>query len=455
MATNATIASQIQRIAASRDILRNVGIKFNLYVPEGTYWDDKTDKDITTTSAALLNSKDQIDKIAAAFNSIKYVPDSEIEVPILLKKNGTTVVSTTKNLAPGFYAGAVIKPYITVEEDLDFVIDVQTIVNRSLTTQTGTITPSAGYNYIDSLSYKIVDGAIEPDAASFDSTGAVAKVKTSGWLDAGDTQKIKITTSELKSKVGTNAQTTIDSGAAIVPSPLADTVITVTKGIHGSDRTLTVKSLASQMMDANATENDVLDKKIVYSNVGGVFQKVEGKMPNYGGTSTGDVNTPMVSLSNIGGNLAIQPALGYYNDYSNITTGIKYNPTRVFNTTSITVGGTDTMAAQNYYETIPAGYYHTAITRKVTVQNAAGSMSIDYSAHKAKLTITRSGWIDQGDVVDVAISAGAAEFKLTDTDLNANAVVLEPSRDTDGSVTTYLTKVTVDNTVIYKKLSAI
>ena len=450
MATNATIASQIQRIAASRNILRNTGIAFNLYVPAGTYWDDATDKDVTTTSAALLKSTDQIDKIAAAFNSIKYVPDSEIEVPILLKKNGTTVVSTTKNLAPGFYAGAVIKPYITVEEDLDFVIDVQTIVNRSLTTQTGTITPSAGYNYIDSLSYTIVDGAIEPDAASFDSTGAVAKVKTSGWLDAGDTQKIKITTSELKSKVGTNAQTTINSGATIVPSPLADTVITVTKGIHGSDRTLTVKSVASQT-NASAVAADILDGKTAWVN----GQLVTGSMPNYGGTSTGDVNTPMVSLSNIGGNLAIQPELGYYNDYSNITTGIKYNPHRSFDTKSITVDGTDEMSAQTYYETIPAGYYHTAITRKVTVQNAAGSMSIDYSAHKAKLTITRSGWIDQGDVVDVAISAGAAEFKLTDADLNSNAVVLEPSRDTDGSVTTYLTKVTVDNTVIYNKLSAI
>lgn len=450
MATNATIASQIQRIAASRDILRNVGIKFSLYVPEGTYWDDATDKDITTTSAALLKSIDQIDKIAAAFNSIKYVPDSEIEVPILLKKNGTTVVGTTKNLDPGFYAGAVIKPYITVEEDLDFVIDVQTIVNRSLTTQTGTITPSAGYNYIDSLSYKIVDGAIEPDAASFDSTGAVAKVKTSGWLDAGDTQKIKITTSELKSKVGSDAQTTINSGATIIPNPLADTVLTVTGGIYGGNRTLTVKSVASQT-NASAVAADILKGKTAWVN----GQLVTGSMPNYGGTSTGDVNTPMVSLSNIGGNLAIQPELGYYNNYSNITTGIKYNPPRSFDTKSITVDGTDEMAAQTYYETIPAGYYHTAITRKITVQNAVGSMSIDYSAHKAKLTITRSGWIDQGDVVDVAISAGSAEFKLTDADLNANAVVLEPSRDTDGSVTTYLTKVTVDNTVIYNKLSAI
>jgi hypothetical protein len=447
---NATIASQIQRIADSRDILRDKGIALNLYVPAGTYWDDKTDKDVTTTSAVLLNNKDQIDKIAAAFNSIKYVPDSEIEVPILLKKNGTTVVGTTKNLDPGFYAGAVIKPYITVEEDLDFVIDVQTIVNRSLDTQTGTITPSAGYNYIDSLSYKIVDGAIEPDAASFDNTGAVAIVKTSGWLDAGDTQKIKIPTSELKSKVGNNSQITIDSGATIVPSPLADTVITVTGGIYGENRTLTVKSVSSQT-NANATEEDILDDKTAWVN----GQLVTGSMPNHGGTSTGDANTPMVSLSNIGGNLAIKPKLGYYNNYSNILTGIEYNPSRSFDTKSITVGGTDQMDAQTYYETIPAGYYHTPITRKVTVQDAVGSMSIDYSAHKAKLTITRAGWINPGYVADVAISAGAAEFKLTETDLNANAVILEPSRDTDGNVTTYLTKVTVDNTVIYNKLAAI
>lgn len=70
MATNATIASQISRISDSRDILRNKGIKMHLVVPAGTYWDDATDKDITTTSASALTNTDQIDKIAKAFDSI-------------------------------------------------------------------------------------------------------------------------------------------------------------------------------------------------------------------------------------------------------------------------------------------------------------------------------------------------------------------------------------------------
>lgn len=450
MATNATIASQIQRIADARDILRDKGIALNLYVPAGTYWDDATDKDVTTTSAALLKSTDQIDKIAAAFNSIQYVPDSEIEVPILLKKNGTTVVGSTKNLDPGFYAGAVIKPYITVEEDLDFVIDVQTIVNRSLTTQTGTITPSTGYNYIDSLSYTIVDGAIESTAASFDNTGAVAKVKTSGWLDAEDTQKIAITTSELKSKVGSNSQTTINSGATITPSPLADTVLTVTKGIYGNDRTLTVKSVASQT-NANAVEADILDGKTAWVN----GQLVTGSMPNYGGTSSNEAYTAMVSLSNYNGDLAIQPALGYYNDYSTITTGIKYNPSRVFNTTKVSTGDTDTMTAQTYYETIPAGYYASAITRTITVRNAAGAVNVDYTNHKATFKVTTPGWIASD--VTANISAGPAVYKQTEADLSAasHGFVVTPAKDTDGTQTSYLTQVTIDNTLIFNRLAAI
>ena len=64
MATNATIASQITRISNSRNILRDKGIALKLYVPAGTYWDDATDKDITTTVASALKDTDQIDKVA-------------------------------------------------------------------------------------------------------------------------------------------------------------------------------------------------------------------------------------------------------------------------------------------------------------------------------------------------------------------------------------------------------
>jgi hypothetical protein len=34
------------------------------------------------------------------------------------------VVGTTKTLTPGYYTAANIKPYITVEDSNDFVIDV-------------------------------------------------------------------------------------------------------------------------------------------------------------------------------------------------------------------------------------------------------------------------------------------------------------------------------------------
>ena len=176
-------------------------------------------------------------------------------------------------------------------------------------------------------------------------------------------------------------------------------------------------------------------------------------MPNFGGTETTETYTALSSISNYNGKLAIQPQLGYYNDYSTITTDITYNPTRTFNTTSISVGGTDTMSSQTYYETSPAGYYHTAITRKVTARSASGSVSIDYTNHKATFTLTQTGWI--GSNVSANISAGPARFVLTESDLTANSVQLAPSRDADGTVTTYLTSVTVDNTVIFDLLSKI
>ena len=66
----ATIANQISRIQSARNLLRTKGVAMNLVVPAGTYWDDATDANVTTTSAAALASTDQIDKIAAAFNSI-------------------------------------------------------------------------------------------------------------------------------------------------------------------------------------------------------------------------------------------------------------------------------------------------------------------------------------------------------------------------------------------------
>lgn len=450
MATNATIASQIKRISDSRDILRNKGVALKLYVPAGTYWDNATDQDITTTSAAALTASDQIDKVAAAFNAIGVYHDQVIKVPLTIKRDGTTVVGDSTPLQTGFYANTIITPFITVEDKEDLVLNIQTIANQSISTQTGTIRPSAGFNYIDSLTYTIVDGAISASPVSYDNTGVTVKVETSGWLDAGDTKKVTVPTSGMTSKVGTNAATTVNSGANIVPSPTADTTLTITKGIYGSDRTLVVKSVSSQTQ-GDATAPDILSGKVAWVN----GAKVTGSMPNYGGTSTEEKYTAAASFSNYGGKLAIQPALGYYNDYSTITTGIVYNPTRVFNTTSITVDGTDQMDAQTYYETIPAGYYAEAIKRKIFVRNASGAVNIDYTNNKATFKVNTSGWIANDITVD--INVGAAVYKQSDADLAlaSHQFTVTPAMDQDGTKHNYLTQVTIDNTVIFNALSKI
>jgi hypothetical protein len=332
----ATISNQIQRIQNARNLLRTKGVAMNLVVPAGTYWDDATDANITTTSASALTSSDQIDKIAAAFNSIKQSTATTIEVPILLKKNGTTVVGTTKNLEAGYYAAATIKPYITVEDDQDFVIDVQSKI-VTLSAQSLTITPDAGYNYMDSVTYTVKDGALSGTAVSYDNSGVTVKVSESGWLDAEDTTKVTVKTSSMTSKVGSNSATTISSGSDVKPHATLDTTLTITKGIYGSDRTLKVWSVKSQTTPASgetgATAADILASKVAWVN----GAKVTGTMPNYGGVSGGVVATAASGLITTGAKLAITPATGYYNNYSSITTAIdiKTKDSLTFNTTTI------------------------------------------------------------------------------------------------------------------------
>ena len=446
----ATIANQIQRIASARNTLRTKGKALGLQVPEGNYWDDSTDS-YKSYQAAPLNDTDQIDKIAAAFNNITAKLGTEIKVPITVVTDGTTTTVESYQLETGFYAGATIVPFIKVQEVDDIVINVEMVSDRLLTAQQGTITPTTGFNYIGQFGYTIQSGKISVNNQGFGDGYVNAVVETSGWVDKDAVTKINVTQSAITSKVGTNAATTVTSGDTIIPSPDGETTITITSGIAGTNRTLIIPSVSSQTT-GDAKAEDILSGKTAWVN--GV--KVSGTMPNYGGTSaSAEKNTAATGLENIGGKLAIAPAKGYYNEFSNITTDIVYNPTRVFGTETNNATVTDTMTAKVYYETIPAGYYSEAIKRKIEVQSGAGEVKIDYTNHKATFNVTKAGWISSNVTVD--ISAGPAVYAQTEEDLAvaSHSFVITPAKDTDGEKTSYLTQVTVDNQIIFDLLAAI
>jgi hypothetical protein len=100
---------------------------------------------------------------------------------------------------------------------------------------------------------------------SYNNNSVTVKVATGGWLDANSTKAVSVEQSTLKSKVGTASDTSISSGAQITPNLIADTVITIGKGIYGSDRTLTVKSIQSQT-DGSAQSADILSGKVAWIN---------------------------------------------------------------------------------------------------------------------------------------------------------------------------------------------
>jgi hypothetical protein len=308
------IASQIERIQKATTKLRDKGIALNLEVSNGV----------------ALDTSHKLDQVAEAFNNIAYKKGENIPVELKVVTDGTTTVGITKTLDPGFYRGCTITPYFTQSSVTDLVLNIQS-GNYTLTSKTGTLTPtnssSTKYNYFDKVTYTVQSGAINTANAGYSNTYVTAKVGTAGWLDLNATKNITVDPATITSKVGSNSATTLSDentstkSFTVSPDSGSDTVLTIAAGIYGSARTITVKSLASQMMDANATENDVLDKKIVYSNVNGVFQKVEGKMPNRGGTSSAVKTTHRANITT-SGELIVTPQLGYYNTYSRISTGV-------------------------------------------------------------------------------------------------------------------------------------
>lgn len=447
----ATIAGQITRIANSRNKLRDKGIELGLVVPGGNYWDDSSNS-YQSYIEKELTAGDQIDKIAAAFDTINLYRDqngkNEVRVPISVRTDGENTVVETTTLAPGYYANTVLVPYVKVEQVEDIVINVEMITNRELSKQSDVIFPSDGFNYIGQFGYTITSGNISTTNNGYGDNFVNAIVGKSGWVDENSVTKIMVDQSEMSSKVGSTT-TNLVSGSEIKPSATSDTVVTIGKGIYGSDRTITVKSVKSQT-SGDALAADILSGKTAWVN----GEQVTGSMPNHGGESaSAEKNTAAVGIENIGGKLAITPELGYYNTYSNIITTVVYNPERVFSTGENGATVTEVMTSKVYYETIPAGYYAEEILRKIEVQNCQGDVNIDYANHTATFKVNQAGWIANDVTVD--ISAGPASYALSEDDLNNNTLVITPVKDQDKAITSYLTEVTVDNTVIFELLSAI
>lgn len=356
------IASQIERLQNATNQLRTKGIGLELNV-----------------SGVPLNSDHKLDDVAKAFDSIVFSKGRVENVELKVVTHGdNTVAGYSYEMPTGYYKGLVIKPFFT-QTTADNVLNIQTIANHLIDSDSGEIRPSSGFNYIDKVTYTVQAGAINSTPATYTNTFVRAKVGTAGWLAKDATKDITVPTATITSKVGSNSATTI-SGAStsttaftINPNAGSDTVLTIAAGIYASARTITVKSLKSQMTDATATAADILYGKVAYGNNG---TPITGTMPNYGGTSSSIKSTSRAAVDASTGQIIVTPQLGYYNTYSRITTGL-------------TVG--------------PATYKQT-------------STDLAETDHKFEVT---------------------------------------PAKDGDGTQTTYLTQVTIDNSYIYSLLAAI
>lgn len=351
MAYNPTIAGQIQRIQDATDKLREKGIGLELNVSEGV----------------ALNDDHKLDDVAKAFDSIAFSKgeDLAVELKVTQFKDDGTIAGNSYTLPTGFYKGLTIKPFFT-QTSSDDVLNIRTI-SETIKSPSGRFVPGEGYNYMDLVEYNVQLGKISTANAGISNNSVTAKVGTAGWLNLNSTTNITVDTATITSKVGNGSATPISEANTttydftIDPNSGSDTVLTIAAGIYASARTITVKSLASQMTDADATENDVLKDKIVYSNVNGVFKKVVGKMPNYGGTSSAIKSTARSAVDTSTGQIIVTPQLGYYNTYSRITTGLTVG-TATYAQTAADLAETD-----HKFEVTPAT--STEFLTQVTVDN--------------------------------------------------------------------------------------
>lgn len=292
----ATIASQISRIQTATNTLR----------------------DIITNKWGVSNiDTTRLDNIAARYNEIPVIT-GDVPVQIHVETDGKTTVAASEPITNGYYKGVSIKPFITVENVQDIIINVENKVVE-LTTDSGKIEPTIvrnadgsinleeSYNYLQSVSYTIKHATMPTEVKSYGMGEVVVNVPESGWVSGKD-YTIK----------GSPAWAKID-GSIITRTPTALTLkatetrtITIDAGIRNSSQTITIPA-ATTALDGTAKAEDIVEGKTAWTASG----RVTGSVPD-----KRNADTPAESVDATSGTLIIKPAPGCYDDKSTISTSI-------------------------------------------------------------------------------------------------------------------------------------
>lgn len=292
----ATIASQISRIQTATNTLR----------------------DIITNKWGVSNiDTTRLDNIAARYNEIPVIT-GDVPVQIHVETDGKTTVAASKPITNGYYKGVSIKPFITVENVQDIIINVENKVEE-IKTDSGKIEPTIvrnadgsinleeSYNYLQSVSYTIKHATMPTAVKSLGDGFVMINIPESGWVPAKD-YKITGDASVVKLDGSTITRTPND----LTLYPTESRQITISAGIRSSSMIINIPA-ATNALDGNAKAEDIVEGKTAWTKAG----KVTGTVPDKRNT-----DTPAVSVDATSGTLIIKPAPGCYNDKSTISTSI-------------------------------------------------------------------------------------------------------------------------------------
>lgn len=292
----ATIASQITRIQNATNSLRNI---------------------ITEKWGVTNIDTTRLDNIAARYNEIPVIT-GDVPVQIHVETDGKTTVAASGPITNGYYKGVSIKPFITVENVQDIIINVENKVVE-LSTDSGIIKPTTvlnadgtinlteSYNYLQSVSYTIKHATMPTGVKSYGMGSVVVNVPESGWVSAKD-YTITGAAAEVKLDNSTVTNATTD----LTLKPTTGRKITIAAGIRNTALTINIPA-ATSALDGTAKAEDIVAGKTAWTASG----KVTGNVPDKRNT-----DTPAESVNATSGTLIIKPAPGCYDDKSTISTNI-------------------------------------------------------------------------------------------------------------------------------------